>query len=280
MEPVAALWRSLSLEGSVLFSAAVENPWDLVLEAGGCPRFHIVADGETLCDAGSVSGLRLGTGTVVLTQDDYPHRLYPPEGQASAKLVCGSIGMAPAQTHPLFALLPMVLQTTIGAEDFTFWRLVDAMICEATSEHGADPLMSDRLCEAMLTRLLRQYLKTSPELEQLVTAWRDPCVSRALTALHADPALAWSMSKLAELGGLSRSAFAARFQELVGLPPMTYLTRWRMHLAKQLLQEPGARIYAVARRVGYHSDTAFMRAFKQHTGQSPSAFRRAEATTV
>jgi len=102
----------------------------------------------------------------------------------------------------------------------------------------------------------------------------DSLVGRALSQLHCAPAAHWTLEVLAAQAGASRSVPAERFAHFVGQPPIQYLTRWRMQLASHLLAEPGAsKVAAVARAIGYESETAFGRAFKRYLGIAPAAWR-------
>jgi AraC-like DNA-binding protein len=103
---------------------------------------------------------------------------------------------------------------------------------------------------------------------------RDPSVGRALAALHEKPAEPWTLERLSEEAGLSRSTLHERFALLLGRPPMQYLTQWRMQVASGLLRDTGAKLVDVALRVGYDSEAAFCRAFKREVGVAPGAWRR------
>ena len=105
-------------------------------------------------------------------------------------------------------------------------------------------------------------------------ALRDPAIAPALAAIHADPANGWTVESLASRAGLSRAAFAKKFNAMVGEPPLTYLTRWRMTTAARLLRESDASLAAVAARTGYGSEFAFAKAFKREYGQAPGGYRR------
>ena len=107
---------------------------------------------------------------------------------------------------------------------------------------------------------------------------RDPYVGRALTALHADPARDWTLEALATEAALSRSAFAERFNQYVGHPPMQYLANWRMQLATGYLRNGSESIASVANRVGYDSEAAFSRAFKKAVGAPPGEWRTSHVT--
>ena len=100
-------------------------------------------------------------------------------------------------------------------------------------------------------------------------------IGRALVLIHETPHANWTVESLADRVGMSRSAFAARFTELAGEPPLTYLTRWRMAIAARLLRDGSDTIGEIAGRVGYEAEAAFNKAFKRWNGQPPGAFRRA-----
>jgi AraC-like DNA-binding protein len=121
-------------------------------------------------------------------------------------------------------------------------------------------------------------------IEQLpgnATGWlaalRDPSLSRALSALHARPAQPWTSEELAKEACLSRSAFAERFANTLGMPPISYLAQWRMLLAGQRLRESSETIAQIATTVGYESESTFSRAFAREMGLAPGAWRRGGA---
>jgi AraC-like DNA-binding protein len=133
-----------------------------------------------------------------------------------------------------------------------------------------------RLSERMCVEAIRRYLITLPE-SQLgwLAGLRDPVVGRALEALHGAPRHEWTVESLGRAVGVSRSVLAARFTEIVGHPPMHYLTLWRMQLASRLLHD-GQHVATVAAAVGYDSEAAFSRAFKKLMGAAPTVWRRRE----
>jgi transcriptional regulator GlxA family with amidase domain len=109
-------------------------------------------------------------------------------------------------------------------------------------------------------------------------ALRDPQIGAALALLHHDPAQSWSVATMARAVAMSRSPFAARFMALVGEPPLTYLTRWRMHLATSLLRDGRLSVSEVAGRVGYASAAAFSKAFKRRFGAAPMFYVQRQTT--
>ena len=143
---------------------------------------------------------------------------------------------------------------------------------------GADSVLT-RLAELMFIEVLRRYLEELPPGQ---TGWlaglRDEVVGRVLRLFHARPGHAWTLDELAREAASSRSNVAKRFAELVGQPPMQYLTQWRMQVAANLLTQSGAKVAAIGAEVGYDSEAAFSRAFKKATGLAPGAWREARRT--
>jgi AraC-like DNA-binding protein len=143
----------------------------------------------------------------------------------------------------------------------------------AREEPGQEVIL-DRLLDLLLVDVLRAWF-ARPEAG--APAWyrahRDPTVGHALRLLHHNPAHPWTVASLADAIGVSRAALARRFTDLVGEPPMAYLTGWRLTLAADLLTEPHATVGAVARQVGYGSSFALSTAFKRVRGISPQQHR-------
>jgi AraC-like DNA-binding protein len=173
----------------------------------------------------------------------------------------------------LLAALPGILAQPAAAADQT---LVGLLAAEMARTDPGQELVLDRLLDLLLVSVLRTWLA-----EAGAPAWHrarvDPVVGPVLRLLHEEPAARWTVAGLAARAGVSRSALAQRFTELVGEPPMSYLTGWRLALAADLLREPEATIGAVARQVGYGSAFALSAAFKRERGMSPQEYRAARA---
>ncbi|MQY31181.1 AraC family transcriptional regulator [Nocardia aurantia] len=172
----------------------------------------------------------------------------------------------------LLDLLPPLAIVAAGPRTRATLELLSAEVVR--DEPGQDAVLH-RLLDLLLALVLREWcIRPGGKIPDRTNAFADPAISGALNLLHGNPAHRWSVAELAGRAGMSRAAFAARFTELVGRPPLSYLTDWRMTLAADLLRDSDAPIAIVARTVGYQDAFAFSTAFKRARGVSPSAWRR------
>ena len=154
------------------------------------------------------------------------------------------------------------------------------MAAEARELRPGGETVITRLGDILVIQAIRSWIAQDPAAQ---TGWlgalRDPQIGRALSLIHREPERAWTVALLAVEVAMSRSAFSARFTDLVGEPAMRYVARWKMNLALTSLKEGGTRIGDLASRLGYQSEAAFSRAFKRFVGVSPGGARRtAEAS--
>jgi len=149
------------------------------------------------------------------------------------------------------------------------------MAAEARAMQPGGETVVTRLADVLVIQAIRSWIAQDPAAR---TGWlgalQDRRIGRAIALVHRDPARAWTLALLASEVAMSRSAFAARFTSLVGMPAMQYVARWRMHVALTRLRERDEGLVAVAGGVGYQSEAAFSRAFKRFVGMSPGAVQR------
>ena len=152
--------------------------------------------------------------------------------------------------------------------------ILGLMAAEARALRPGGEAVITRLADILVIQAIRSWLETDPAAR---TGWlgalQDRQIGPAIALIHRDPARAWTVASLADELAMSRSAFAARFTELVGEPAMPYVTRWRMHVAVGALRDEGATVAELADRLGYRSEAAFSRAFKRVVGVPPGALR-------
>ncbi|GAA3846670.1 AraC family transcriptional regulator [Sphaerisporangium flaviroseum] len=186
-------------------------------------------------------------------------------------MLTGTYQMRGEINRRLLAALPPLLVLPGDAWNSPLIPLLEAEIVK--DEPGQEAVL-DRLLDLLLIAVLRTWF-SRPEGE--APAWyrahSDPVVGKALRMLHNNPGRPWTVATLAAGTGVSRAALARRFTELVGEPPMAYLTGWRLALAADLLRETEATVGAVARQVGYGSSFALSTAFKRVHGISPQEHR-------
>ncbi|MET4923269.1 AraC family transcriptional regulator [Streptomyces sp. PSRA5] len=197
-------------------------------------------------------------------------------GGGATTLIVGAYPVRGEISRRLLDALPVVLRAATGG---TGDAVLDHLAAEVAVDTPGQQVVLDRLLDWMLVCTLREWFdRPGGERPAWWAAQRDPVVGDALRLLHAEPAAPWTVAALAERTGVSRSTLAKRFADLVGEPPLTYLTRWRMTLAADLLvEQQGATVADVARTVGYSDPFGFSAAFKRVRGANPSDFRRGGA---
>ena len=197
-------------------------------------------------------------------------------GADRTTLVCGFLGCDARPFNPLLAAMPRVLRMPgIAKESSWVGTFLRSVVEESNSKRPGGEAVLERMSEMMFVEVLRRYVDSMPaEQTGWLAGMRDSSVGRALAVLHERPADAWSIEQLGEAAGLSRSALHERFMHFIGQPPMQYLAQWRMQVAAGLLRDTDAKVIEVALDVGYENETAFSRAFRRATGESPAAWRK------
>ena len=200
------------------------------------------------------------------------------EGTQRVRLLCGSCRFDDSLGHPILATLPDVIvlrRPTIG-EDPWLSALINVMALEAERGGFGMTAIITRLLEALFIQVLRARFQSEEEGEQsYLRALTHPKIGAALQRIHASPENKWTLSLLAKDVGMSRSSFAQKFMALVGETPISYLTRWRLLRARNLLQETDWSMAEIADACGYKSVPSFTRRFSVAFGVGPGKFRRA-----
>ncbi|WP_203699915.1 AraC family transcriptional regulator [Asanoa iriomotensis] len=279
---------------------AFRSPWaQEFAPVPGAAGFQVVLSGTCWLLAPGAEPVPLAAGDVVFRPHGRGHVLadHPatrPDGPACDPLgprparsvvevadptvvtLCGAYELDPISTHPLLRDLPEVVH--LPGRHPGLAACVELLATELRRPRLGTDAVVPALLETLLLLILRTWLETGDAAAPArgwSAALRDPAVSAAIQALHRSPATQWTVAALAAEAGLSRAPFAARFTRLVGQPPLTYLTWWRMTLAAGLLRSGDAPLAEVASAVGYRSEFAFAAAFKRHLGSAPGRWRRA-----
>lgn len=210
-------------------------------------------------------------GAPVARYRDLGPRAWGERREGSVEMLIGTYQMRGEITGRLLDALPPLL--VLPGE---VWEcpLTPLVADEIGKDEPGQAVVLDRLLDLLLIAALRAWFSRP---EAAAPAWYramgDPVVGRALRLLQDDPAHPWTIAHLAAEAGVSRAALARRFAELVGEPPMTYLTNWRLALAADLLRDTDLTIAAIAHRIGYGSAFALSGAFKRVYGVSPQEHR-------
>src|ERR1700735_5188470 len=195
-------------------------------------------------------------------------------GGAPTTIVCGSMSFDRASLRPITQLLPSFMR--IKAEQARTLALhitMRALASEMAEQVPGSEVVATRLAEVLFIQILRAHIASGPERSKgWLRAIFDPQMGTALRAIHDSVNKPWTVGTLAEAAGMSRSAFAARFKELLGQTPLEYVTGWRMQKAMQLLERRDKKLPEVARLVGYESDAAFSKAVRRVVGANTGEY--------
>ncbi len=196
-------------------------------------------------------------------------------GGAPATIVCGSLSFDRASLKPITQLLPsFILVKADQARTLALHITMQALASEMAEQAPGSEVVATRLAEVLFIQALRAHIAS--EVKWRNKGWLgaifDPQVGAALSAVHGSVSTPWTVESLAGAAGMSRSAFAARFKELLGQTPLQYVTEWRMQKAILLLEQRDKKLIDVARSVGYDSDAAFSKAFKRVVGTNPGEY--------
>lgn len=199
---------------------------------------------------------------------------------ASSRLEGGFFGFEGSVLPAITSALPTVVHIPRSETGAPPWlaAISHLLVNEARVPNPGSSLMISRLIDLLVIRALRSWASTQTRRTGWLAGLGEERISRALSAMHADPFRRCTVIDLAEVALMSRSIFAQCFAATVGEPPLHYLARWRLTIAADLLRSGGMKVTEAAQRVGYASDAAFSRAFKAHFGYSPSEARMGGAS--
>ncbi len=193
--------------------------------------------------------------------------------QGGATLMHISINNAPGSMHHLISALPTTMTIKPQGPDRELMRALHQLIADEIGQPIAGSYsVVGRLIDIMFVGALRERLKTPGLNNGYLAALADKHLAPAIDRMHADPSHNWGLAKLAAIAGLSRTAFATHFKDVVGIPPLQYLMEWRMTLAVEQIKMGTVTIAELSNNLGYASESAFYKAFKKIHGSSPRAY--------
>ncbi|MEM7271262.1 MAG: AraC family transcriptional regulator [Pseudomonadota bacterium] len=307
LDVLSDILSRLDLQGTLYFRTSFTPPWAVEVPAfSNVARFHFAYRGQCQVRvAGEAAPIELAQGDLLIIPHGASHTLLSGQGEddpapldrvleqsgfggsgvlvwggadtdRETQLICGHFAFAEGRKHCLIDNLPSHIHIRNYGEKAGRW--MDATLRMIGDEAEGDDLGADlvalRLSEVILAQALRAYLGREGRDRVGLAGFADAHLSRALAGFHATPAESWTVERMATEAGLSRSAFAERFMDKFGVSTMRYVTSWRMLIARERLVQ-GAPIGLVAEAVGYASESAFSRVFRQETGLSPGRYRAA-----
>jgi AraC-like DNA-binding protein len=309
-DPLGKALHFLRMSGAFYCHSELTAPWGLTLPP--MPNyiwFHVVVSGGVRIETRAGEVTELERGDLGLVSHGEGHRLRSDPaapapgildlerelvseryeilrhggGGAQTNLICGAVRFEHPAAHNLVRSLPEIvhIEAASSHEMEATQTALRLMAAETRELRPGGEAVITRLADILVIEAIRSWLGTDPAAQSgWLGAMQDQHVGRAISMIHSDPARAWTVASLAAEVAMSRSAFAARFTELVGETPMQYVTRWRMHLALTEFQDRGATVAELADRLGYRSEAAFARAFKRVIGHPPGAVSRTRQTPV
>ncbi len=304
VDPLGEALHFLHMSGVFYTRSEFTAPWALALPAlPDCLMFHVATSGRCWLEVEGADPHLLQPGDLALVPHGEGHRLLSDPGVPAAKLfdlpreqiseryeilrygqggaatslICGAVRFDHPAAHQLVRLLPKLICIEAWRSPQMEWiqSTLRLMATEARELRPGGETIITRLADILVIQTIRSWMAEDPAAQ---TGWlgalQDKQIGRTILLIQRDPARAWTVASLADEVAMSRSAFAARFKELVGESPMQYVTRWRMNVALTWLKEEDTSLGELANRLGYQSEAAFSRAFKRFSGVSPGAARR------
>jgi len=308
-DPLGEALHLLRMAGVFYCRSEFTEPWGLELPPfENCMMFHVVTSGQCWLDVDGAPRRQLRPGELALVPHGDGHRLLSADGVPAAKLfnlprelvsdryevlrhggggaattvICGLVRFDHPAAQHLLRLLPRVLGVDAWNAPEAEWMqsTLRFMAAEARALRPGGDTVITRLADILVIQAIRAWIADDPSARSgWLGAARDPQIGRAITLVHRDPGRTWTLASLAGAVGMSRSAFSARFTDLVGEPAMRYVARAKMHAATTWLKEERATLAELAGRLGYESEAAFSRAFKRLVGVAPGSARAAATAT-
>lgn len=303
-DPLAETLHMLRLTGTLYCRGELTAPWAIAIpRIEGVMIFVTVTSGSCWLTLEGHAPQLLNQGSLALIPHSTPHVISSAEGMEGAPLfeqpvekvseryeimryggggaltrtMYGVVRFDDVAAEHLLRLLPEIIMIDAWDDQAGGWlqSTLRFIANEAASLKPGGETVITRLSDVVVIQAIRTWLESGSASDTgWIAALRDPQIGRSLALMHRNPGIDWSVEQLAMRAGMSRSAFAARFTELVGQTPLKYLTEWRMRIARGKLIDTTEGLAAISQDLGYQSEAAFCRAFKRVFGHSPGAVRR------
>ncbi len=310
VDPLGEALHLLRMNGMFYSRSEVIAPFGVELPPGSpFLLFHVVISGRCWLEFEGADPQPLQTGDFVLIPHGNGHKVVSEPGSSTfnmyevprqriseryellthdgggggetTSMICVAVRFDHPAAHQLIHLLPKFIYIEAWRSPHFEWvqSTLRLMAAEAKALRPGGETVITRLADILVIQAIRSWIEQDPTAQiGWLGALQDEQIGNAILAIQREPERAWSVATLAQEVAMSRSAFAARFKELVEESPMQYLTRWRMNVALTWLREGNLSLAEMAKQLGYQSEAAFSRAFKRAIGISPGAARKNDAT--
>ncbi len=301
MDILADVLDRIRLGGTVLYHFEFGHPWNVALPERPYALFHYLSRGAATLELEQGGEIRMTAGDLVVITRGEPHLIYSDRrtepfpiqdferlsehlgvmrhgggAEPSSTMICGNFTVSRPSRGSVMELLPPMLLLKRATDGAWLETVLQRMVSEAAVERPGQRVTLSRLTEVLFVEVLRSWLASlAPGEGGWLGAMADPHIGPALQLIHEQPDRPWTLDDLGQRVGLGRSAFSARFTNLVGQPVRAYLIARRMAEAAFLLESSDEGIARIASRVGYETAAAFSKLFRRHHGLSPGHYRAA-----
>jgi AraC-like DNA-binding protein len=304
-DPLGEALHFLRMNSIFCSRSELSGSWSIALPAmQDCLMFHVVSSGQCWFEAEGVENRLLKPGDFALVPHGKGHILSSQPGMPTTdlfdlpreqiseryeiirhsngndmptKLICGAVRFSHPAARHLVELLPKIICIESWDSPQMSWiqSTLRLMAAEASELLPGGETVITRLADILVIQAIRSWMEKDPAAQ---TGWlgalQDKQIGQSILHIHRNPEYKWTVKSLAAKVAMSRSAYAARFKEIVGESPMQYVARWRMNVAQMWIREENLSFTEIASRLGYDSEAAFNRAFKRIIGITPGAARR------
>ena len=289
--------ETLHFRGSIFFRSDLAAPWGMSLEKNSFPRFHIALSGECYVGSDTDDAVKVKAQDVIMLPkgnshwiSDQPGRKLVPssraadacalntplfqEGVITNRLICGVIQFDQGMSHPIFDALPAVMHFPALELSGPIWSVINLIETQMDQEENRNGGVVDRLTEVLFIQLMNHYISSGEDATGFLAALSDKRVYKALSLIHKEPEFDWTLNLLGERSGMFKATLVRRFQEVVGVAPMSYISDWRIMKAYNLVKYTIAPLEQIADSLGFASSRTLTRAFQRRYECTPAALRK------
>ncbi|MCW8930481.1 MAG: AraC family transcriptional regulator, partial [Gammaproteobacteria bacterium] len=289
--------ETLRFKGTIFIRSQMNAPWGLSLNEVKYPRFHISMSGDFFINPeGGKEPIEIQEAGVVMLPTGKAHWIADRPGRkllalseeklacqfgkpmfhqepTSNSLMCGLIRFDEQTTHPLLNALPDIIHIP-SIKSSSIWSLIELIDKELIEYHSLSSVVVDRLSEVLFLKFLHEFMKQPDQTMGFFSALHDRRLNAAIQLIHQRMNENWTIDKLALQVGMSRATLVRHFRETVGMPPIEYLTQWRLLKAHNMLKYSTDSLNDISEQVGFASRESLTKAFKRQYGYTPMSLRK------